>query len=587
MLRAQTFPRGPNPFMKQLLNIFFRAEGTKPWLVLACLLLASLSEALGIGTLLPAANAILGNNANDATGASLFIRTFIESLGISATLGNLLIIIVALLSSKSLIAFGALAYAGITGARVAINLRRKLIKAIFEARWSFYADQSGGRFANAISNDATRAGDAYQFAAIVVAGILQLTAYGAVAVFIDWRIALLGCVAGIIMTLAMNTLIRISKQAGYKQTDRVSNLTVDMVDMLSNIKALKSMDRYRHLVQGLSGLLRRIKRSLITIQLTKHGVTQGSDALVNIMTGAVAYAAYTLFGSTLPELLVTGIVFFQIVNNLTKLQKQLQTAVVIEGSYVRTIELIKLAEEQKESHTGNVAPNLGTGCKFEGVTFAHGTTPVISNATFDVPANKITVLQGSSGSGKTTLIDLLIGLNTAQKGKILIGGQSIKTIDIKTWRQSIGYVPQDLMLFHDTIHENISLSNPDISTEAILAALDQAGARDFITALPKGIETDVGEMGGRLSGGQRQRIALARALVINPKILILDEVTSALDPETEAEIVSNIASLRGCYTIVVITHRPAWTRIADRLYTISKGHVSSLEKPSKPKSVKR
>jgi ATP-binding cassette, subfamily C, bacterial len=356
---------------------------------------------------------------------------------------------------------------------------------------------------------------------------------------------------------------------------------------LSNIKALKSMDRYRHLVQGLSGLLRRIKRSLITIQLTKHGVTQGSDALVNIMTGAVAYAAYTLFGSTLPELLVTGIVFFQIVNNLTKLQKQLQTAVVIEGSYVRTIELIKLAEEQKESHTGNVVPNLRTGCKFEGVTFAHGTAPVISNATFDVPANKITVLQGSSGSGKTTLIDLLIGLNTAQKGKILIGGQSIETIDIKTWRQSIGYVPQDLMLFHDTIHENISLSNPDISTEAILAALDQAGARDFITALPKGIETDVGEMGGRLSGGQRQRIALARALVINPKILILDEVTSALDPETEAEIVSNIASLQGRYTIVVITHRPAWTRIADRLYTISKGHVSSPEKPSKPKSVKR
>jgi ATP-binding cassette, subfamily C, bacterial len=571
--------------MKQLLSIFFTAEGTRPWLVLACLLLASLSEALGIGTLLPAANSILGNNDNDAAGTSLAIRTFIESFGISANLGNLLIIIVTLLTLKSVIAFGALSYSGITGARVAINLRRKLIKAIFEARWSFYADQSGGRFANAISNDATRAGDAYQFAATVVAGILQLTAYAAVAVFIDWRIALLGCVAGVIMTLAMSTLIRISRQAGYKQTDRVSSLTIDMVDMLSNIKALKSMERYQLLVLGLSGLLKRIKRSLITIQLATHGVTQGSDALVNIMTGTVAYTAYTLFGSTLPELLVTGIVFFQIVNNLTKLQKQLQTAVVIEGSYVRTIEFIRQAEDQKECHTGNARPDLGTGCKFEGVSFAHGTTPVISNATFDVPANKITVLQGPSGSGKTTLIDLLIGLNTAQKGKILVGDRPIETINIKAWRQSIGYVPQDLMLFHDTIHENISLSNPDISTGAILAALERAGARDFITALPKGIETDVGEMGGRLSGGQRQRIALARALVNNPKILILDEVTSALDPETETEIVSNIAGLRGRYTIVVITHRPAWTRIADRLYTISKGHVSSPKNPSKPKRI--
>ena len=197
------------------------------------------------------------------------------------------------------------------------------------------------------------------------------------------------------------------------------------------------------------------------------------------------------------------------------------------------------------------------------------------------------MLQGPSGSGKTTLIDLLIGLHTAQKGRILIGGKPIETIDIKAWRQSIGYVPQELMLFHDTIHENISLSNPAVSTEAIMAALEQAGARDFIASLPQGLETDVGEMGGRLSGGQRQRIALARALATNPKILILDEVTSALDPETEAEIVNNIASLRGRYTIIAITHRPAWTKIADRLYTISKGHVSPPKTTPKRKSTAR
>ena len=573
--------------MRQLLTIFFTAEGTRPWLVLACLLLAGLAEAGSIGTLLPAASSVLDSGANGASGAGFAIKSFIEALGIPANLGNLLIIVVSLMVAKSVLAFAALTYSGITSARVAINLRRKLIKAIFDARWSFYAEQSGGRFANAISNDATRASEAYQYAAIVVAGIVQLLAYAAVAIFIDWRIAILGGVAGAILSFAMNSLLRISKRSGYKQTDRVSNLTVDMVDMLNNIKALKSMDRYGLMVQGLSGLLKRIKRSLITIQVAKQGVTQGSDALVVLMTGAGAYAAHTYLHTSLPEMIVTGIVFFQIVSNLTKLQKQLQTAVVIESSYVRTVELIERAEAQKESHTGTAIPRLGTGCKFEGVTFAHGTTPVILNATFEVPANKITVLQGPSGSGKTTLIDLLIGLNTAQSGRILIGKQPIETIDIKAWRQSIGYVPQELMLFHDTIHENISLSNPDISADAVLAALDQAGAREFINAMPDGIETDVGEMGGRLSGGQRQRIALARALVTNPKILILDEVTSALDPETEAEIVNNIASLRGRYTIIAITHRPAWTKIADRLYTISNGHVSSPKTPSKSKSTKR
>lgn len=573
--------------MKQLLIIFFRAEGTRPWLVLACLLLASLSEALGISTLLPAINTILGDNATDTPGIGRSIKFFIESMGVLPTLANLLIIIVSLLVLKSVIVFGALAYSGITGARVAINLRRRLIKAIFDARWSFYADESGGRFANAISNDATRAGDAYQFAAVVVAGILQLMTFSIVAFLIDWRVAIVGGLAGLVIALLMNKLIRVLKKSGYKQTDRVSSLTVDMVDMLNNIKALKSMDRYGPMVQGLSGLLKRIKRSLVTIHLAKNGVVQGSDALQNLMTGAFIYTAYVLFGLGLPELLVTGIVFFQIVNNLTKLQKQVQVAVVVESAYVRTMELIERAEAQKEIHTGAAAPDLGTGCRFEGVSFAHGKAPVVSNATLDIPANQITVLQGPSGSGKTTLIDLLIGLHTAQKGRILIGGKPIETIDIKAWRQSIGYVPQELILFHDTIHENISLSNPDVSTEAIMAALEQAGARDFIASLPHGLETDVGEMGGRLSGGQRQRIALARALAANPKILILDEVTSALDPETEAEIVSNIASLRGRYTIVAITHRPAWTKIADRLYTISKGHVSSPKTAPKRKSAKR
>ena len=558
--------------MKQILRIFFKAEGTRPWLVLICLLLASLAEAGSIGTLLPAASSIVSDTTG-ANGASGTIKSIIESIGIAPSLGNLILIVVGLMVTKATLAFAALSYAGISGARVAINLRRRLIRAIFDARWSFYTDQSGGKFANAISNDATRAGDAYQYSATVVAGLIQVAGYIAIAIFIDWRVAILGSIAAAVMVLAMRKLIRISRSSAYKQTDRVSSLTIDMVDMLNNIKALKSMDRYGTLVLGLSGLLKRIKRNLITIQFSKQGVIQGSDALIAILAGSMIYAAHSVLDKTLPELMITGIVFFQIISNLTKLQKQLQTAVIIESAYVRTQELITKAEAHREVHSGSLPPKLGAGCKFVNVTFAHGNTAVIENATFDIPANQITVLQGPSGAGKTTLIDLLIGLNTAQRGKILIGGKDITTIDIKAWRQSIGYVPQELVLFHDTVRENICLSNRDISTEAINAALDQAGARDFIDALPAGIETDVGEMGGKLSGGQRQRIALARALVTNPRILILDEVTSALDPDTEAEIVNNIARLRGRYTIVAITHRPAWTKIADNLYTVANGHV--------------
>ena len=121
---------------------------------------------------------------------------------------------------------------------------------------------------------------------------------------------------------------------------------------------------------------------------------------------------------------------------------------------------------------------------------------------------------------------------------------------------------------------NLTLGDSTIPDAQIMEALRQAGAQSFVAALPQGLDTDVGEMGGRLSGGQRQRISLARALVTKPKLLILDEVTSALDPDTENEIVDNIAGLRGVYTIVAITHRPAWTRIADRSYGLVDGVIA-------------
>jgi ATP-binding cassette, subfamily C, bacterial len=571
--------------MRQIFTLFFKAENTKPWLVLACLVLASLIEALSISTLLPLSSAILGDSG-PPQGVNALVRDFITRLGVTPDFENILILAVGLIIVKAVLAFAALSYTGVTSARVAIDLRRRLIAAIFDARWSYYSDQSSGRFANAISNDATRAADAYQYAAIAVAGIVQLAAYVVIGFLINWRVALIAYAAGLVLAALQHQLIRITRRAGYKQTDRVSNLTTDFIDMLNNIKALKSMHRYGPLVDGLSGLLRRLNRSLITIQFASQGVTQGGDAIVAIMIGLGAYVAHRYLDAGLPELLVSGIVFFQIMGNVKRLQKQMQVAVLIESAYVRTKEFIASAQANREQHPGTKPPHLRDGCRFIDVSFAHGAAPTIVSASLEIPVGKITVLQGPSGAGKTTVIDLLIGLHTAQEGRILIGGEPIETIDIKAWRSQIGYVPQDLVLFHDTVRANIALSDPAVTDAMIMEALKLAHADGFVSELPQGLDTDVGELGGRLSGGQRQRIALARALVNSPKLLILDEVTSALDPDTEADIVANIADLSGKYTIVAITHRPAWTNVADRLYTLSRGQVRASPKMTKSGGVR-
>jgi ATP-binding cassette subfamily C protein len=559
--------------MLRILKIFFGNRDSRPVLVLFCLLLAGLAEAIGVSTLLPAAAAIAGAETGGTSQLGSLIKSSIRSIGLQPTLGNLVLFVAGFMVIKSALAFAALSYAGIAAARVSISLRRRLIAAIFDARWGFYVEQRGGKFANAISNDAGRAGDAYLMSAQVMAFIVQAAAYAIVAAAINWRLAILGVSASLVVAIIMRQLIRIARRAGYKQTDRTAELTVYMMDMLTNIKPLKSMQRYESMLEAISRILKRLKRALIARELSKAGLVQGGDVLVATLVGAGLYFASTVWNATLPELVVSGVVFFQVISIVSKLQKLLQQSVQVESAYIRTEELIKQAEANREPAAGKAAPVTGDSCRFEHVFFSHGDTAVISNATFEIPARAITVLSGPSGAGKTTVIDLLIGLYAPDSGRIMIGETPLEDVDLKAWRRGIGYVPQELSLFHASIRDNITFGDPAIADGDVLAALEQAGAADFVAKLPHGLDTDVGEMGGKLSGGQRQRISLARALATKPQVLILDEVTSALDPATEAEIVGNIAALAGRYTIIAITHRPAWTAIANRLYDVVRGRV--------------
>ena len=563
--------------MREVLRIFFKAEGTRPLLVLFCLLVGGTLEAVGVGTLLPAIGSLMGN-ANAGTSAfEIQLRAAMDWAGLSSSFETLLALAVGFLILRALLLFGAMTYSGITGARVANTLRKRLIKAIFDARWSYYAGQSSGRIASVISNDATRAGDAYNLSAMAAANMIQILAYTTVALLINWRVALVAIAGGLLIALASQKIIRVSRKAGYKQSDRTATLTSDMVDLVQNMKSLKAMHRYDPMIESLSALVKRLRRTLYVQNIARFGLVYGNDIMMVSILAAASWFAVRVAGIAIEQLVVIGILFFQVMSYMSKFLKQLQAASQVEASYTRAQEMIAEAERQKEPAFGNLAPPSRQSLQFSKVAFAHGDTAILHDVTLTIPANCITVLQGPSGAGKTTLIDLLIGLHRPNTGSISIGTQNLQETDIVSWRRRIGYVPQELALFHDTIRENISLSEPGISDADIVSALSLAGAGDFISSLPQGLDTDVGEFGGKLSGGQRQRISLARALVRKPEILVLDEVTSALDPDTEAAIVENIAKLRGSYTIIAITHRPAWTRIADRLYSFEGGRVAAVK----------
>jgi ATP-binding cassette subfamily C protein len=210
------------------------------------------------------------------------------------------------------------------------------------------------------------------------------------------------------------------------------------------------------------------------------------------------------------------------------------------------------------------------------VSFAHGAQEVLHAVSLAVPARGVTVLTGPSGAGKTTIADLILGLYQPDRGRVLLDGVPLAEINVHSWRGLVGYVPQELALFHDTVFANVALGDPRIHKSDVRGALQLAGAWEFVDALPEGMMTQVGEAGAKLSGGQRQRIALARALVSKPRLLILDEVTSALDPETEWQIVQGIRALANTMAVLAITHRPAFLEVADRLYRVADGRVIEI-----------
>ncbi|MBH62766.1 MAG: hypothetical protein CL569_10055 [Alphaproteobacteria bacterium] len=216
------------------------------------------------------------------------------------------------------------------------------------------------------------------------------------------------------------------------------------------------------------------------------------------------------------------------------------------------------------------------GICFEDVGFGYGDTPILGDINFSIPAGSIVALVGPSGSGKSTVLSLMMRLHSPTTGHICIDDTALNMATEESLRNLMTAVPQTPTLFQGSVRDNITIAKPDATDEQIEAATRAAGAPDFITNLPDGYETDVGDGGGRLSGGQRQRIALARAFLRDAPILLFDEPTSALDVESEAVINRSITALRGHRTAVVVTHRVADLADFDQIFVFDKGRVAQL-----------
>jgi ATP-binding cassette subfamily C protein len=545
--------------------------------VIACLLIASVVEGIGFSSAIPLLSVATGLEGSQDSKVTAYTREIMTSLNLPMRIGIMLSFFIATMILKSLLTFIAMSYVGSAVAGFSTNLRLQIIKNIFNVRWSYFVHNPIGRTTVAIGQ-AHLAGEAYRLTATLIAGCVQSLVYLTVAFFISWPLALAAMAIGLFIVVALHVLVRVTRKTGARLNRFSRELTIFLTDTLINIKPLKAMTRdsaFSYLVERKVKLIKKaIRRNVVS----KEALKNSQDILITLILGVGCYLAIVVWKVPIIELGVIGVLLKKTTNNITKMQRGYQEAIAFEQPYLDVRALLNETAGMPEKNPGMAKATLEVGCRLQEIKFGYDDKEILHKVSLEIPARSITVLTGPSGSGKTTIADIILGLHAPTSGTILIDGTPLPEIDLRSWRRLIGYVPQDLVLFHDTLLANLTLGDPDITDGEVRRALETAGAWDFVNAMPEGIMSVVGQQGTKLSGGQRQRVAIARALVLKPKLLILDEVTSALDNKTEREIGANIRKLSHDMTIFAITHRPAWLEIADRVYSIKDGTVEEVKK---------
>jgi len=570
----------------RLLITFARIYPLRSVFMVLALLFAGILEGIGISMLLPlfsiAAGSQPGSGQQSAANSVLeqMVADGFATFGISPTLGVLLVIIIVAITLKSGLMLLAKKQIGYTVARVATDLRFDLLRALMGSRWQYFLSKPIGSLANSMATESTRASYAYLSGVIMTADLLRVLIYGIMAFLVSWKVALISLIAGLVIIFVLKRFVQKARRAGFRQTELLKSMIALLTDTLQSIKPLRAMARESLSEFMLEKKTHRLNKALQKQVWNKEILKAFQEHLAMLFLAAGFYILMIYWQMPMVSVMVLAFLVARLLKQFNKVQERYQEMVIYESAYWSIKDTINNMVQERETLDGRKRPEFEREICLKNIDFSYDKDQVLHDVSLRFPAGRISAIAGSSGSGKTTIVDLIIGLLRPQQGEVWIDDLPLAEIDLKSWRRMIGYIPQETILLHDTVMNNITLGDPELNEQDVKDALHAAGAWDFVASMPQGMHSLVGERGGKLSGGQRQRIVIARAIVHKPKLLILDEATSALDPQSEDAICDTLLGLRGQLTILTISHQEALVKIADRSYHLQDGKIVATEERS-------
>jgi len=548
-----------------------------PWqslLLIILLILAGAADGIGLSALLPLLNLTMQSEASGSEDTlSRNFREAFESVGMEPTLVVMLVVIITGIVVKNVFLFFTEQRTGYIAANITTELRMRLLRAITSSQWRYFTGQSAGSLANSMATEAWRASLAYTHGVRVLALMLETIVYTVLALLVSWQATLVCLAASLVILLVSQVFVRISKLAGSGQTQWYRSLLGTLTDLLGSVKTFKAMGRDEAAADALSVETKHLKRALKREVLGDAALTASQEPMYMLVVLIGVYFALEYFGMEISTVLFLALILTKLLRQFGKVQKQYQRMSVCESAYWALDDTISEAQRAAEVSRGTLQPVFEKQISLQDVSYGYGDHVVLDGISLVIPARQMVCLIGESGSGKTTIADLVTGLMDPDEGEVRIDGVPLGDLEMMRWRRMIGYVPQENLLLHDTILHNVTLGDEAISESDVEAALKAAEAWDFVSRMPDGIHSIAGERGGRLSGGQRQRVMIARALAHKPKLLILDESTSALDPASEASICETLNVLKREITILAVSHQSALASIADKTLRLERGQL--------------
>lgn len=477
----------------------------------------------------------------------------------------------------------------VAGCNIFVRLRCEVYEKTQYLPMRFYDKTSTGSVINRISNDtATIQQFMLRITQEVVVQLFKLVGIVVVMLCIDWKLTLFSLFPVPLVVIVSRIFKKRIKPIYRRIWKRSSAVTSVLTDTLPNIRVIKSFTNEKNATEGFESCLGEWHRNniesytlrcafpvIISCLMSLGSVViwaMGGNLVIDGLTGGNSAISVGLLVSFISY----ATMFYEPVNFFANLSDSTQNAM---ASAERIMDILD-AEPEHDFGKGNTGADIGGRIVFENVSFSFDRTKkVLKDINLSIEPGDVVGIVGTTGSGKSTLINLLLRYYDHYEGKITVGGVDIRDIDMEYYRSHIGYVQQEPQMFHDTIYNNIAYGSGSFTTDEVIRAADIANAHEFIVRQPDGYDSFIGERGVGLSGGEKQRVSIARAMLRNPKMLVFDEATAAVDSETEHLIQEAIEHLIDGRTTLMIAHRLSTLAKANKIVVMDNGSIIECGTP--------